>query len=468
MPQQLSDQNWLAVLSLSDLDGFEELASDMSHFRDWLETPPAVLSPLPAPWDMCTPWQQLLVTKALRPELIEKVCLFDFSSRPAQPQRCTLLRSAPCFFATVSGAGRGCTILCRRRCSASYRSSWRVPTSRRSRPPRCTNASRSRLSCAKGRAYAGRCAPSGTEAIAPVCRLLVCATVSGRDRERACAQGSFQPIIICGAPSQSVEEVLRSHLPTADMQVCKVSLGKERAISRIVQQCAQAGQWLVVDGASDVVQWLLTDLPSRLHDLKSPSEPDPSEGGLGEPAAPAMKLHPDFQLFVVISDTLQLREHERARLFSAISFQLPLPSTTTDVVRIVCVCVRACVCVCLRACMCVCARARVSVCARACACVCKYTPACRPYVCIRGTFPLNRSGARFPFASAGHLGGLSCSCEPSWRGPRRRSSRSAPSPPAACTWRSQRRSCCTRASQHGRARSETRFARVQSPATVCR
>ena len=82
MPQQLSDQSWIGVLSLSELDGFEELTSSMSHFRDWLENPPTVLSALPAPWDMSTPWQQLLITKALRPDLLEKVKWFHvFPSR---------------------------------------------------------------------------------------------------------------------------------------------------------------------------------------------------------------------------------------------------------------------------------------------------------------------------------------------------------------------------------------------------
>ena len=83
MPQQLSDQSWIGVLSLSELDGFEELTSSMSHFRDWLENPPTVLSALPAPWDMSTPWQQLLITKALRPDLLEKVKWFHAFPSPS-------------------------------------------------------------------------------------------------------------------------------------------------------------------------------------------------------------------------------------------------------------------------------------------------------------------------------------------------------------------------------------------------
>ena len=226
-------------------------------------------------------------------------------------------------------------------------------------------------------------------------------------------------MIICGsAASQSVDELLRSHLPTADLRVCKMSIGKERAIARMIQQCALAGQWLVVDGASDVVQWLLADLPMLLHDLQSlpeaePTEREPSEETDLPTEAPA-RIHPEFQLFLVVSETLHLEQHERARLVSGMTFQLPLPSTTAEVVSMI--------------------------------------------PCL----PNDAQASHSPRLSVRPLVTHVRSCKLTWRGRRRRCGRSPPREPSARTvLRSPQHWCCMRAYPADRALSASRFAALQ-------
>ena len=68
----LPDASWGAVLALAELEPFASLAADVEgsqkRWREWYEHPQSETEPLPQEWKRLSPFHQLMIVRALRPD----------------------------------------------------------------------------------------------------------------------------------------------------------------------------------------------------------------------------------------------------------------------------------------------------------------------------------------------------------------------------------------------------------------